>query len=35
MIVGAAAVPIAAGALIVGLTMRRRRRPGIGAHSRQ
>jgi D-alanyl-D-alanine carboxypeptidase (penicillin-binding protein 5/6) len=35
MVVGAAALPIAAGALIVGLTMRRRRRPAIGAHSRQ
>jgi D-alanyl-D-alanine carboxypeptidase (penicillin-binding protein 5/6) len=35
MVVGAAAVPIAAGVLIVGLAMRRRRRPAIGAHSRQ
>jgi D-alanyl-D-alanine carboxypeptidase len=35
MVLGAAAVPIAAGAVIVGLTMRRRRRPAIGAHSRQ
>ena len=31
--VGAAAVPIAAGGLVVGLAMRRRKRPAAGAHS--
>jgi serine-type D-Ala-D-Ala carboxypeptidase (penicillin-binding protein 5/6) len=34
MAVAAAAVPIAAGALVVGLTRRRRKRPPAGAHSR-
>jgi serine-type D-Ala-D-Ala carboxypeptidase (penicillin-binding protein 5/6) len=33
MVVGAAALPIAAGALVVGLAVRRRKRPPAGAHS--